>query len=107
MKYRVVVQPCALQDLDDAFSWAAGHAPETAWRWLERFQVGIAGLARFPLRCGYAPENDLFEPEIRQYLFGRRSSVFRVLFTVRGEEVHVLHIRRATMSMAKPEDLGL
>ena len=41
----------------------------------------------FPL----APEDDEFSEEIRQMVIGR----YRVLFTIKGREVHVLHVRGA------------
>ena len=41
----------------------------------------------FPL----APEDDEFSQEIRQMVVGR----YRVLFTIKGREVHVLHVRGA------------
>jgi plasmid stabilization system protein ParE len=41
----------------------------------------------FPL----APEDDEFSEEIRQMVAGR----YRVLFTINGRKVHVLHVRGA------------
>ena len=41
----------------------------------------------FPL----APEDDEFSEEIRQMIVGR----YRVLFTIKKQKVHVLHIRGA------------
>ncbi len=38
MTYRVILQRLAVQDLEDAFVWAARKAPGTAARWLDRFQ---------------------------------------------------------------------
>ena len=36
MTYRVILQRLAIQDLEDAFVWAARKAPATAARWLDR-----------------------------------------------------------------------
>ena len=41
MTYRVIFQRLAVQDLDDAFVWAARKAPATAARWLDRFQAAL------------------------------------------------------------------
>ena len=44
MTYRVILQRLAIQDLDDAFAWAARKAPATAARWLDRFQAALCCL---------------------------------------------------------------
>ncbi|HEX5444509.1 MAG TPA: type II toxin-antitoxin system RelE/ParE family toxin [Pirellulales bacterium] len=105
MNYRVVVQPNAKSDLRNYFLTAAEHAPRTAARWLERFEAALASLSLNPCRCALAPENDALEIEIRQLVFGKRRGAFRALFTVVKDEVHVLHIRRATMKTATPNEL--
>lgn len=43
---------------------------------------------------------------IRPFLFGKRgTSVFRALFMIAEGEVRVLHIRRAVMDTATPDEL--
>jgi hypothetical protein len=44
---------------------------------------------------GLAPEDSLVEAVIRQFLFGRKPDVFRVLFTIEDDQVRLLTIRRA------------
>ncbi len=107
MTNRVIVQPRALRDLDNAYERAAKNAPVTASRWLNRFHETLRTLASNPERCPKAPEDELVEPEIRQLLFGkgRGSRIWRALFTIRDDEVHVLHIRRAVMDIATERDL--
>jgi plasmid stabilization system protein ParE len=105
--YSVVVSETAKQNLRDAYRWAAQQAPETAARWLERFEAELGTLAAHPARCGAAPESNAVGKEIRQFLFGRRPHVWRALFVIEGSEVRILHIRRATMDTASPNDLGI
>ena len=105
MKYRVILQPRAQRDLDEAYVWAASQAPETAARWLNRFHAALQTRATNPQRCSIAPEDELVESEIRQFLFGKRQNVWRALFTIRGGEVRVVHVRRAAMDTATPEEL--
>lgn len=105
MSYRVVITAHAKANLRSYYLHAAQQAPVTAARWLSRFEAALATLATNPHRCGIAPESDAVDGEIRQFLFGRRSSVFRVLFTISDDEVRVLHIRRAVMDTASPEEL--
>jgi plasmid stabilization system protein ParE len=105
MTYRVVVTAAAKQDLRNAYLWAAERAPHTAALWLQRFETELRKLADFPERCQLAHENAYVEAEIRQLIFGRRQGAYRVLFTIVGDEVQVLHIRRAVRDWAGPDDL--
>jgi hypothetical protein len=105
MTYRVVITENAKANLRSYYLRAAERAPLTAGRWLNRFEEALAGLAQSPQRCGLAPENELVADEIRQLLFGKKPRVFRALLTIAGEEVQVLHIRRATMDTAASDEL--
>ena len=95
MNYRVVLQRLAVQDLDEAYTWAARNAPETAARWLDRFRDALKTLDTNPQRCPLAREVRKVVVELREFLFGRKPNVFRVVFTIDGETVRVLRIRRA------------
>ena len=105
MKYQVIVTAAAKQDLRNAYLWAAERAPLTAARWLHRLEAELQTLADYPERFQLAPENGLVESEIRQLIFGRRRSAYRALFTIVGDQVQVLHIRRAARDWATPDDL--
>ncbi len=48
-------------------------------------------LAVMPKAFPLASEDDEFSVEVRQMVVGR----YRVLFTIKGRKVHVLHIRGA------------
>ena len=93
MRYRVLVEPPAVADLDHAFEWIAGRSPETARRWYARVIEAIGTLEMHPERCGLTPESPVFPVEIRQLFFGRRTGRYRILFTIVGGTVHVLHVR--------------
>ena len=102
-QYRLIIQPPALDDLDEAYQWIKERSPEAADRWFNGFVDAISSLSIAPERCGLAAENDAVEPEIRQLLYGRRSGVYRAIFTIMGEEVRILHIRHAAR---QPMDLA-
>jgi hypothetical protein len=51
-----------------------------------------------------APENDEFEEEIRQILYGKRQHRYRILFTIREQTVIVLHIRHGAREHLTGED---
>lgn len=67
--------------------------------------AAIQTLESYPERCGLAPENDVVDDEIRQFLHGRRGNVYRVLFTIQARAVHILHVRHAARRFFGPEDL--
>jgi len=57
MTHRVVLQRLAEADLEEAYLHAARRAPQTAARWLDRFQTALQSLNQRPERCPLAPEN--------------------------------------------------
>ncbi len=95
MTYRVILQRLAIQDLDDAFVWAARKAPATAARWLDRFQAALQRLDTNPQRCPRAREHRKVDVELREILFGKTPNVYRAIFLIDGDTVRVLRIRRA------------
>jgi plasmid stabilization system protein ParE len=106
MKYDVRLQPAALQDLDEAFKNAAKHAPLTANAWLDRFYDTLQTLSVNPTRCGLAPENPKSKRTLHQLLFGKRTNVFRVIFTVEEKTVWIIRIRRASRRRMSEKELG-
>ena len=62
-------------------------------------------LSTNPTHCPLAPENDLVAQTIYQFLFGKRTARYRVLFTIEDNRVLILHIRRGTMDTAAESDL--
>jgi plasmid stabilization system protein ParE len=103
MTYQVIVQPSAQAELEAAYEWAAERAPMTAARWSNPFIDAIRSLANNPERCPLAPENEYFLEEIRNLFYGKRTNAYRIIFTIRGDTVHVLHIRRGSREVLKPE----
>jgi|COG998Drversion2_1049125.scaffolds.fasta_scaffold328455_2 plasmid stabilization system protein ParE len=101
----VIVTQKAKDDLRHYYSVAAEHAPETATRWLNRFEEALQTLSTNPARCPLAPENDLVDQPIYQFFYGKRSGRYRALFTIEENRVLVLHIRRGTMDKAAEDEL--
>ena len=87
----VQIETPARIDITNIYLGLKAHArdPNAADEWLDGVYRVIALLADFPLRCGKAPEDEFFEEEIRHRIEGW----YRILFTVHGNTVHVLHIR--------------
>lgn len=49
----------------------------------------------FPNAALPLPRALAFRFEVRHLLYGRKPNVYRILFTIEGDTVHVLHIRHA------------
>jgi plasmid stabilization system protein ParE len=94
MAFRVETSAQAERDADSILEWLLlEHAGETGIRWFLALDDAITSLATFPDRCSLAPETGRFPFEVRQLLYGRPPHVYRILFTVEGETVKILHIR--------------
>jgi plasmid stabilization system protein ParE len=84
----------AKRDLDTLLSWLLSQQTgDTGLRWFQGFQEAIASLSDLPARCPLAAEDAAFPFEVRQLLYGSRQNRYRVLFTIDGKTVSVLHIR--------------
>lgn len=98
MTYQVVIQPPAEENIINACNWIAKDSPTNADNWFRQLRERILSLEEFPQRCGLAPENDAFADEIRQLIH----RPYRVLFTIRNETVHILHVRHGSMLPIDP-----
>jgi len=101
MAYRFEFEPRALDEADAFYARIAEHSVERAGRWYRGLFERIDGLRSFPLRCPVAPEARALGVEVRELLYGKRHSVYRVLFEVRGDLILILSVRH---SATRPED---
>jgi len=86
-----------------AYHWLEVEAPDSATKWLTGLLDAIASLETFPERRPLAPENDLFDEEVRVHLY-RMSSAYRILFTIQEDKVVILYIRHSARRFVTPED---
>lgn len=93
-RWTVIVETPAAQDIEAAYLWIAERDSEAADRWFNSIYDSIGSLELFPERCPLAPESRFFDQEIREAFHGRRQDKYRILFTVIGATVHILHVRR-------------
>jgi plasmid stabilization system protein ParE len=105
MAYQVRVTARAERDAEAAIRYLRRHSRATAWRWHAALLEAVRSLEGQPERCGLAPEAEELAIELRQLLFGKRRHVYRLLFTIAGNTVNVLHIRHATRRPLQPGDL--
>jgi plasmid stabilization system protein ParE len=101
-KFRVIIQPSASAEMEEAFIWITKQNPDAAVKWFNGLQAAIQGLETLPDRCPLAPENDAFQKEIRQLIYGRRTGRYRIFFTIRSDAVHILHVRHGARDYLEP-----
>ena len=105
MSFTVQVHPAAVESIHEAQEWIAQRSGEAAERWLNGLEEAILSLQDFPTRCGLAPESKRLKFELRQFIYGKRSGRYRVLFVVRGNAVHVLEVRHGARRPLDPGEL--
>ena len=100
-RYKVVITPFAGENILEAFKWYQLENPIYAAKWQTGLEDAIKALCTFPHSHALAPENEEFEEEVRQLLYGK-STPWRVLFTVLGSNVYVLHVRHGQRDYWRP-----
>src|SRR5262245_50692638 len=105
MAYTVRFSGMAAGELELAFDWLKARSPIAALRWYEQIAEAIQSLADNPERCALAPENEWYQGELRQLLHGKRRNMYRVLFEVRGNVVHILRVRHCAQDLLKPGEI--
>jgi hypothetical protein len=82
------------READAILDWLISqHAGDTGFRWFSSLREQLQSLSSLPTRCPIAPENTGSPFEIRHLLYGRKPHIYRILFTIQGETVYLLHIR--------------
>lgn len=102
MIFRVEMSPRAVAEADAAYEAIAERSVDAAARWLEELTVAAGSLEKLPRRHGYAREHGGVSYELRQF----RHSPYRVLFTIAGETVRILHVRHQAMDDISIRELG-
>jgi len=103
--HTVILSPRARDDLRRNAGWMARNVSvRSADRWLARAEAAVNSLANHPERCPEADEAAELGFDLRALLHGRRPHVFRVLFTIDGDAVNVLHVRHAAQDRLTADD---
>ena len=103
MTYRLRVTARAVADADEAYAWIAEHrSPAQAERWYQELFTQMETLTRHPTRCPRAAESDKFPEELRELLYGKRKGKYRIIFTIRDNDVVVLYVRHSAREELEP-----
>ncbi|MDB4948028.1 MAG: plasmid stabilization system protein [Gemmatimonadetes bacterium] len=98
MKYEIVAQPSAEREIHDTYLYLLGFGGSKADDWLDAVQEAFESLEEFPERCAYAPENAVFRRTIRQLV----RPPYRIVFTIVGDDVRILHVRHRSQPALEP-----
>lgn len=90
----------------EAFVWKGERSVPVANEWYNGLLAALASLEQDPKRCAVAPDQDAFPEEVRQLLYGKRRDVYRIMFSIRGVTVYVLHIRHGSQKPFSASDEG-
>ena len=107
--YEVRLSEPAETDIDNIFQFLFMRDPRRAETWRVQLTEAVESLSVFPRRCSFAPENGRFDREIRQFWFGSRQSVYRLVYTVIEEPdseivVRILRVRHHAQDPLAAED---
>jgi plasmid stabilization system protein ParE len=98
--FRVTIELEARENLRTHYQNLRARNPGSDYpdRWYFEIRAAIRELAASAEECGLAYEDRFFADAIRQRLFDS----YKILFTIREDRVHVLHIRHQAQD---PQDL--
>ena len=105
MEYRVSLTDRFVLHLQDVGDRIAEDSPASALRWIEELERQLRRLRQFPE--GYAPsrENESHATELRQMLYGKGRHQYRIIFTIKDDEVIALDLRHGARDTLPPGDL--
>jgi len=104
--YQIIIQPEARRGIEQAYEWIKEESPASAVKWFNGILKAISSLEILPTRCALAPEDKDIGREVRQLLYGKRGNMYRIIFVIRDNEVHVLYVRHSKRQslMSKREE---
>ena len=80
--YEVRLSETAEAEIDDAVLYLARFSARAAERWHAGLLEAVQSLSYLPRRCPLAPENSLFDREVRQLIYRRGRTAYRLLYAI-------------------------
>jgi plasmid stabilization system protein ParE len=94
LRRNVVLQTEAERNVSGIRDWIADRSADGARRWFDQFLRTVDLIRDDPERFAIAPESHVLSREVRQASFRMSSGrVYRILFTLADDEIHVLYVR--------------
>jgi plasmid stabilization system protein ParE len=108
MRFNVHLLWRAERDLDHIATWLYDRSPDGAAAWHQAWKNTVKLLEDSANGYGVAPENEDQELEIGQIMFHtRHGRNYRALYTIRGQDVFVMHIRAPGQDIVAADELQL
>ncbi len=105
-KFRVVLHTKSKWDIQGCLDYISKRSPKGAATWLKRFEQSKEELEHHAELMQRAPESEYVDREIRQLVFkSTRGNSYRLLFTIVGDEVHILRVRGPGQDLLGAEEI--
>lgn len=106
MTFRIITGSAAKSDVRSIAAYLRSHSRRGAAAWMNAFEAAVERLASNADSCPFADEYEQFDVEVRQSLFKTsRGQPYRLIFTIRGDEVRILRVRAPGQSDLSESDL--
>jgi plasmid stabilization system protein ParE len=106
--HRVIVLSRAARDVDSIVAWLTNRSPLGAQRWVAALDAAKIRIGEDPFAFPRIPEKIRTSFDARYILFKTpRGKKYRAIFTVIGDEVRILRIRRPAQRPVRGRDLPL
>ena len=106
MNFVVLTYRRADNDIREAVRWMAENlSPRVARSWHTGLMNALDSLEANPDRCPLAEEVGELGVELRELLYRRRRTVYRVVFTITGTTVNVIRVRHAAQDRLTDADI--
>lgn len=106
MPHSVRFSKRAHRDIDETLLWfKTQHSTKAGEDWFHQLKARIETLEVHPERCAIADISDQVGVDVRELLFGSRRAAYRILFTIQGSFVDILHVRHCARGAFGSDDL--
>jgi plasmid stabilization system protein ParE len=103
---RVYVASRAARDVRSILIWLKGRSVQGAQRWVAAFESAKLRLSENPKAYSVIPERIRVPYELRDILFKTpKGKKYRAIFTIIGDEVRILRVRRPAQRPIRGRDL--
>jgi hypothetical protein len=94
MKYTALLTDEAQANAQSIYDWLLERSAQGATNWFKALLAGMAEIELQPDAFPLATESFLAANFVREHYFKtRHGRVYRLLFTIKGSEVHVIYVR--------------